>query len=90
MMIGCWVVVKFSSSRYPGEVVTIEEEEIKMKCMKRVGFENQFVWPEIDDISWFETDSLLCLIEPPIPISSRTFGVSLSDLNNIKEHLKRK
>ena len=47
-MIGCWVVVKFSSSRYPGEVVTIEEEEIKMKCMKRVGFENQFVWPEIE------------------------------------------
>ena len=89
-MISCWVVVKFSSSLYPGEIVTIEEEEIKVKCMKRVGTENQFVWPEIEDISWFETDSVVCLIEPPIPSSSRTFGVSQSDLNNIKEHLKGK
>ena len=90
MMISCWVVVKFSSSLYPGEIVTIEEEEIEVKCMKRVGIENQFVWPEIEDISWFETDSVVCLIEPPIPISSRAFGVSQSDLNNIKEHLKGK
>ena len=89
-MISCWVVVKFSSSLYPGEIVTIEEEEIKVKCMKRVGTENQFVWPEIEDISWFETDSVVCLIEPPIPISSRAFGVSQNDLNNIKEHLKGK
>ena len=89
-MISCWVVVKFSSSLYPGEIVTIEEEEIKVKCMKRVGIENQFVWPEIEDISWFETDSVVCLIETPIPISSRPFGVSQSDLNNIKEHLKGK
>ena len=89
-MISCWVVVKFSSSLYPGEIVTIEEEEIEVKCMKRVGIENQFVWPEIEDISWFETDSVVCLIEPPIPISSRAFGVSQNDLNNIKEHLKGK
>ena len=84
MMISCWVVVKFSSSWCPGEIVTIEEEEIEVKCMKRVGIENQFVWPEIEDISWFETESLACLIESPIPISSRTFGASQSDLNNIK------
>ena len=73
MMIGCWVVVKFSSSWYPDEIVTIEEEEIEVKCMTRVGVENQFVWPEIEDISRFETDNVVCLIEPPIPISSRTF-----------------
>ena len=58
--------------------------------MEHVGIENQFVWPEIEDISWFGTDSVVCLIEPPIPISIRTFGVSQSDLNNNKEHLKRK
>ena len=51
MMIGCWVVVKFSSSWYPSEIVTIEEEEIEVKCMKHVGIENQFVWSEIEDIS---------------------------------------
>ena len=90
MMIGCWVIVKFSSSWYPGEIVTIEEEEIEVTCMKCVGIENQFVWPEVEDISWFEVDSVACLIEPPISISSRTFAVSQGDLNNIKEHLKRK
>ena len=58
--------------------------------MERVGIENQFVWPETEDISWFGTDSVVCLIEPAIPISIRTFGVSQCDLNNIKEHLKRK
>ena len=46
-MIGCWVVVKMSSGWYPGKIVTIEEEEIEVKCMKPVGIENQFVWPEI-------------------------------------------
>ena len=73
MIIGCWVVVKFSSSWYPDEIVTIEEEEIEVKCMKRVGVENKFVWSELEDISWFETDNVVSLIEPPIPISSRTF-----------------
>ena len=90
MMIGCCVVVKFSSNWYPGEIVTIEEEEMKVKCIKHVGIENLFVWPEKEDISWFERDSVVFLIEPPIPISSRIFGVNQSELNNIKEHLKRK
>ena len=45
-----------------------------------IGIESQFAWPEIEDISWFETDSVVCLIEPPIPISSRTFGISQNDL----------
>ena len=89
-MIGCWVGVKFFSSWYPSEIVTTEEEEIKVKCMKCVAIENQFAWPEIESISWFEMDSVVSLIEPPIPISSGTFGVSQGDLNNIKEHLKRK
>ena len=88
MMIGCWVFVKFSSNWYPEEIVTIEEEEIELKCMKRVVIENQFVWLEAEDISWFEMDSVACLIEPPISISNRTFGVSL--INKIQEHLKRK
>ena len=89
-MIRCWVGVKFFSSWHPSEIVTTEEEEIKVKCMKRVAIENQFAWPEIEGIGWFEMDSVVSLIEPPIPISSRTFGVSQGDLNNIKEHLKRK
>ena len=61
MMIGCWVVVKFSSSWYPGEIVTTAEEEIEVKYMERVGTENQFVWPTIEDISWFEMESVVCL-----------------------------
>ena len=62
MMIGCWVFVKFSLSWYPGEIATIEEEEIEVKCMKRAVIENQSVWLEIEDISWFEMDSVVCLI----------------------------
>ena len=68
------MVVKFSSSWYPGEIVTIEEKQIEVKCVKRVDIENQFIWLQIEDISWFETNSVVCLIEPPIPISSKTFG----------------
>ena len=90
MMISCGAVLKFSSSWYPGEIVTIEEKEVEVKCMKCGSVKNQFVWSEIKDINWFEMDSVVCLIEPSIRISSRTFGVSQNDLNNIKEHLKIK
>ena len=48
MMSSCWVVVKFSSNWYPGETVTIEEEEIEVKWIKRAGIENQFLWAEIE------------------------------------------
>ena len=76
MMISCCAVVKFFSRWYPGEIVKIEEKEVEVKCMKRGSIKNQFVWSEIKDINWFEMDSVVCLIEPSVPISSRTFGVS--------------
>ena len=42
--------------------------------MKHVGIENQFVWPEIEDTSWFEMDSVVCLIESPITIAVGHLG----------------
>ena len=51
--------------------------------MRIVG-ENKFVWPEKDDISWYENDDVVCTVEPPAPVSQRAFGLSKKDVEKIK------
>jgi len=69
------VAVKFRNSWYPGEIVNLSQsDDIEVKCMKIIG-DNKFVWPERADISWYDVDDVACLIEAPIPVSQRAFGL---------------
>ena len=42
--LGKWVLVRYEKKLYPGVVQEVEEEDVLVKCMARVG-ENRFFWP---------------------------------------------
>jgi len=77
-----WVIVKFHKQWYLGEVLDIADNEMEVKCMKITG-ENKFVWPEEDDICWYELPGVLCIVNPPTPVSQRAFGLLSADLEKI-------
>ena len=81
--IGKWVAVKFNKGWYPGEVVDTPDNEIEIGCMGIIG-ENKFVWPEKDDVCWYENSDIICSIEPQIPVSKTAFGLCREDLEKVK------
>ena len=81
--IGKWVAVKFNKQWYPGEVVDTSDNEIEIRCMGIIG-ENKFVWPETDDVCWYENSDIIFSIEPPHPVCQRGFGLCGEDLEKVK------
>lgn len=74
----------FGKHWYPGEVKTVDEEDIEVKCMARIGSEeNRFTWPEKEDISWYSLSDIVCIVNPPAPINSRAFALSQCDMDKI-------
>ena len=50
----------FKEECYVGEVCSVEDDIIQVKCMKRIGGNlNKFAWPDKDDISWFTPTEIL-------------------------------
>ena len=47
--------------------------------MKITG-DNKFAWPEGDDVCWYELPDILCIVNPPTPVSQRAFGLLSDDL----------
>ena len=83
---GDWVIVIFNKQWYPGEVSIVEENDVQVKCMKRIGEdENKFTWPDKDDIGWYSKEGIMCLVEPPVPVTKRAFALSICDINKIKQ-----
>ena len=88
MEIGKWVAVKFNKYWCPGEVSKLEDDEVKIKCMKRIDIEeNRFIWPDKDDINWLSIDNVVCCVAPPAPVNCRTFGLTQCDIEKVKNNL---
>ena len=88
MEIGKWVAIKFDKHWYPGEVSKLEDDEVEIKCVKRIGIEeNRFIWPDKDGISWFSIDDVVCCVAPPAPVNSRAFGLTQCDIEKVKNNL---
>ena len=88
MEIGKWVAVKFDKHWYPGEVSKLEDDEVEIKCVKRIGIEeNRFIWPDKDGISWFSIDDVVCCVTPPAPVNNRAFGLTQCDIEKVKNNL---
>ena len=79
--IGKWVAVKFNKQWYPGEVVDTSDNEIEIRCMGIIG-ENRFVWPETDDVCWYENSVLSSVL------SHRILFVR-EDLDCVEKTLKK-
>jgi hypothetical protein len=64
IVIGQWVVVKYDEARYPGEVVSVDEDsQYEVNVMHPSG--NLWKWPKTEDKIYYAHDSIARLINPP-------------------------
>ena len=78
-----WVVCQYDRKWYPGIIQSIEHDIVTVKCMEFATFgKNSFRWPQVDDISLYSPEDILCKINPPTPVSSRFFGLRDNDFKN--------
>ena len=90
--VGQWVVVIFKKEWYVREVCSVEDDMIQVKCMKRIrGNLNKFAWPDKDDIKMILTPTeILCNVYPPVPVTSRAFGLFQKNTDFINSCLEIK
>ncbi len=72
---GQWCVVQYDDEPYPGIILQVEENNVKVKCMHRNGV-NKFFWPSPrDDINWYGDDQIMCLIPEPLALNKRSVQI---------------
>lgn len=84
-----WVAADYEGNWYIGQVLQIDEDdgELEVSFMTR-GKGNSFKWPAQKDVLWLESGhSILCVIEPPVPIgkTGRTFRVTDATVQLIEQ-----
>ncbi|ROI70160.1 hypothetical protein DPX16_0511 [Anabarilius grahami] len=69
---GQWCVVQYDDDPYPGIILQVEENHVKVKCMHRNGV-NKFFWPSPrDDVNCYGDDQIICLIQEPLALNKRS------------------
>lgn len=61
--VGEWVLVKYDQQVFPGEIMVIEEEEVKVSVMVRSG--SGFQWPTPSDCLFYSLTNVIKKLEPP-------------------------
>jgi hypothetical protein len=87
--VGSFVVAVCDKTWYLAQVEAEEPEEesegyILLKYMERKGH-NQFIWGKVSDTRKTVDSDILLRIEPPIPVSSRLWGLPKGVLKEIKK-----
>ncbi|KAK2892368.1 hypothetical protein Q8A67_012356 [Cirrhinus molitorella] len=96
---GQWCVVQYDDDPYPGIILQVEENNVKVKCMHRNGV-NKFFWPTPrDDVNWYSDDQIMCLIPEPQALNKRSVQIDkrfwefiMSQLGNtalVHDHRRR-
>jgi hypothetical protein len=93
-MVGSFVVAVYDKKWYIAQVEGEDpEEECKgftlLKYMERRG-ENQFVWGQVRDTLKTNNQDILLKVEPPIPVSSRLFGLPKNVVAEVEKLLRVK
>jgi len=68
--LGEWCVVLYDCKPYPGKIVEVAENDVKVTCMHRTG-KNRYRWPWPQDINWYMDDQVPCIIPAPIETEKR-------------------
>ena len=83
---GDWVVVSFEALWYPGKVRNVDSDEIEIKCMEQINQQlHHFIWPQKDDVCWYNINEVICKVNHPFPISNTALILSSKDIENISE-----
>ncbi|XP_060591766.1 uncharacterized protein LOC132746584 [Ruditapes philippinarum] len=70
-LIGLWAVVEYDGLPYPGEILDVDENDVEVKVMHKIG-QNRFFWPLIPDILWYEKKKVVTLLDgPPEKVTGR-------------------
>ena len=85
--VGSHVVAKYDNDWYIAQVEGEDPDEEEdgftlLMYMERKG-NNQFIWGKKD---LFRTDNkdIICAVDPPVPVSSRAYGLNKEDLSKVR------
>ncbi|KAL2095541.1 hypothetical protein ACEWY4_007689 [Coilia grayii] len=87
---GQWCVVRYDDEPYPGIILEVEEGSVRIKCMHRSSRYdlNKFHWPSpIEDINWYGSDPVMCLMPEPLSASRRIVQLDENILSYIRDQL---
>ena len=66
-LVGQLVVVKYDGKSYPSKVLDLEEDDIQVTCMAKIGI-STFFWPAIEDACMYQPQYIIRTIpEQPFP-----------------------
>ena len=66
---GLWVIVKYDSQEFPGEVTRIEELDVEVNVMHRSA--NAWKWPRPEDKIFYSRNNIVRVINPPSVAGNR-------------------
>ena len=72
-----YCLITYDKKPYPGQILEVDETDIKVSCMIKVG-KNAFYWPRlVPDIGWYPENKVLGLIPEPqqIPGENKHFAI---------------
>ena len=69
------VMILYNGKPYPGIVVDIDAEDVKVNCMHRAG-QNLFFWPLRDGLCWYMYDDIVTKIPRRTKVTTRHHQVS--------------
>ena len=66
-------IVEYDGHPYPGIIVAVDQSDVLVKAMHRVGrlWQNRFFWPSMADECWYNYDAIITLIPEPHKVGSR-------------------
>ena len=69
LTIGQWVIVKYDSEEFPGEVTCIEKSDVQVNIMHRSA--NAWKWPRSEDKIFYPRNNILRIVNPPTVAGNR-------------------
>ena len=70
-LISKWCVVAYDGLPYPGIVQDVDNDELEVKVMHRIG-RNRYFWPMMEDTLWYRQETLVTLLnEEPEYVTKR-------------------
>jgi hypothetical protein len=80
--IGKWCVVLYDDVPYPGIVQDVDDEDLEVKVMHKIG-QNRYFWPLLPDILWYKHDKVVYKIQEPSLVGSRHYQLSKTDYERL-------
>lgn len=81
--LGKYVAVRYEGKPYPGVVTDVDDSELEVKCLHKVG--KNFFWPKLEDICWYKKDDIIGIICEPTKVTDKHYEVP--GWTNILKHI---